>query len=572
MKKKDFSKEQPIGTAQPLKPADTLQPVKPVAETMGSGGVQMDDWYKDNPYNYGGQKAPVISPSTLMKYGAMDRVRPMQQDAQGNYVYAPGYAAVSTPYDGYGGAEGWQRYVDTYGYDGVNGGYQPVYEKDFTVGAGNRYGDRSGAEANFMGQEAYDRVQQLRQDYADAMARGDTEAAAAAHAAAEAIRYQYGWSGGADGSEYLPLEAYVGDQDYYQEWLNGQGKWHAPSYQAPDFVSRYQAQIDALTAAILGREAFSYDKDSDPLYAQYKDTYTREGKRSMQDTLGQVSARSGGLASSYAQSAAQQSYNNYMARLADKVPELQQLAYSMYMDELGQKRNDLSMLMGLDDVDWTRFVDDRNFDYDVYTDDRNFNYNASRDAVADRQWAQQMAYQQSRDAVADQRYQTEWEYRLAQDAMEAAAREAKAASGGSSGRSSGGSGGRSGGSSGGSGSGGWNTAEEMYQAMYDAGVSPEDAWYWISKNSGIGTAGERGSANEGYGRYYSGRAGQDGIDENRQSGSGQLKGSAWDYTQAEVRRLAREGDGRALDAYLDQIVDQLSDKQWEQIKKLAGWN
>ena len=42
--------------------------------------------------------------------------------------------------------------------------------------------------------------------------------------------------------------------------------------------------------------------------------------------LGQVAARTGGLASSYAGSAAQQTYDGYMSALADKVPELRQLA------------------------------------------------------------------------------------------------------------------------------------------------------------------------------------------------------------------------------------------------------
>lgn len=126
----------------------------------------------------------------------------------------------------------------------------------------------------------------------------------------------------------------------------------------------------------------------------------------MQDTLAQVSARTGGLASSYAESAAQQTYNNYMAQLADKVPELYQLAYSMYMDDLTQDRNDLSMLMGLDDTAYGR-----------WSDDRNFGYNAYRDQVADRQWQQQFDYNASRDQVADSQWQTQFDYQKAQDAL-----------------------------------------------------------------------------------------------------------------------------------------------------------
>jgi hypothetical protein len=137
----------------------------------------------------------------------------------------------------------------------------------------------------------------------------------------------------------------------------------------------------------------------------------------MQDTLAQVSARTGGLASSYAQSAAQQTYNNYMAALADKVPELQQLAYSMYMDDIAMDRADQDMLMGLDDRDYGR-----------WSDDRNFNYGAYRDSVADQQWKDSFAYQQAQDALAQQNWekqfnydadwaQKQWDYNVLQDQL-----------------------------------------------------------------------------------------------------------------------------------------------------------
>lgn len=63
---------------------------------------------------------------------------------------------------------------------------------------------------------------------------------------------------------------------------------------------------------------------------RYNDMYARHGKRAMQDTLGEVSARTGGLASSYAGAVAQETYDNYMAELADKYPSLVNAAYSMY--------------------------------------------------------------------------------------------------------------------------------------------------------------------------------------------------------------------------------------------------
>ena len=212
--------------------------------------------------------------------------------------------------------------------------------------------------------------------------------------------------------------------------------------------------IDELTGKILGRDPFSYDAEKDPLYGLYKQSYTRNGQRAMQDTLGQVSARTGGLASSYAESAAQQTYNNYMAALADKIPELQQLAYSMYQDELSNQRSDLSMLQALESGDYEKYRDllaqwnaDRSFDYGTY-----------RDSVADQQWQKSFDYQQNRDQVADSQWQQTFDYNKSQDALSNDWKErewahqlqkANAKSGGSSGKSGSSRGSTSGGSTGG---------------------------------------------------------------------------------------------------------------------------
>ena len=277
-------------------------------------------------------------------------------------------------------------------------------------------GSWGNADNAWTSDEDWNAIQSYKQQYEQAKAAGDTAGMEAAHAAAEKLRGQYGYSGGADGSAYLPTMAYTGV--YSRNEDDGGG------YGSSGYLSRYQARIDALADAILNRDPFSYDKEQDPLYQQYKDTYTRAGQRGMQDTLAQVSARTGGLASSYAESAAQQTYNNYMAQLADKVPELYQLAYSMYMDDLTQDRNDLSMLMGLDDTAYGRWSDDRNFGYNAYRDQvadrqwqQQFDYNASRDQVADSQWQTQFDYQKAQDALAQQNWQTQWDYQLQQDAL-----------------------------------------------------------------------------------------------------------------------------------------------------------
>lgn len=182
---------------------------------------------------------------------------------------------------------------------------------------------------------------------------------------------------------------------------------------APTFQSAYNAKIDELMNAMLNREKFSYDAESDPLYQQYKSMYTREGNRSMNDTLVAAASGAGGM-SSYAMTAAQQANNYYMAQLGDKIPELQQLAYEMYMNDLGQQRQDIGMLMDKDSVDYGRFRDSMS----DWNNDRNFAYGQYRDQMGDYQWGTEFNYGAYRDQVADDRYKSEWKHALERETIE----------------------------------------------------------------------------------------------------------------------------------------------------------
>ena len=135
----------------------------------------------------------------------------------------------------------------------------------------------------------------------------------------------------------------------------------SPTANASNWLSNTDSQINKLTKSLLNRDAFSYDAAKDPLYQQYADQYTKAGNLAMQDTLGEVSARTGGLASSYATGASQGAYNSYMQQLAAKVPELYSLAYSMYQDEGDRQLSNLNMLRGLQSDDYTQYNTDRSF-------------------------------------------------------------------------------------------------------------------------------------------------------------------------------------------------------------------
>ena len=372
-----------------------------------------------------------------------------------------------------------------------------------TRGSGYRPNDTSGNDyASLSGMSDLDKaaLEAAGNSYNQAYSAGDQAGMDAAHKQAEAIRNKYGYSGGSDGSQYIPFGSVSGEFSYES---------------APSYVSRYQSQIDALTEELLNRDPFEYNYLEDPTYQQYAESYTRAGERAMQDVLAQVSARTGGLASSYATTASQQTYDNYMQALADKVPELQQLAYSMYMDEGDAMRANLDMLLALENGDYGRYQDlltqynnDRNFAYGQYrdgvSDDRynlEWQYGVGRDQISDQRYQDETAYNREQDAWNREQYESETEYNRALDRAQTLAQagdfsgyralgysEAEIASlqnaynraqaAAALSRSSEGTDGDSGDGS---------LSGDIYQQMYDAGIrSYDDAYAWLRAN-GIGS-------------------------------------------------------------------------------------
>lgn len=92
------------------------------------------------------------------------------------------------------------------------------------------------------------------------------------------------------------------------------------------------------TTPVASTKEFEYDAASDPVYAQYRKQYLREGKRATEDTMGAAAAMTGGIPSSYAVTAAGQAGNYYNAQLTDKIPELYEAAYNRYLNEFSMQQ------------------------------------------------------------------------------------------------------------------------------------------------------------------------------------------------------------------------------------------
>lgn len=221
------------------------------------------------------------------------------------------------------------------------------------------------------------------QKLAYANAQTDAERQAA-NDAAEMIRQQYGgYTGGKTGAGFTLTGKNTANQA-------------APSY--TQYASKYQTQIDDLMAQLSGRPAFSYKPTDDPSYAAFSEHYRNAGNQAREDTLAQAAAMVGGQPSSYAVAAAQQAQNAYNAQMSDIIPQLKEAAYGMYVDEGNAMRDDLSLLMAMDEAA----------------------YNRHQNEYANQMAEWEANYGVSRDAIEDARYDQEWDLALRQAAAKAA--------------------------------------------------------------------------------------------------------------------------------------------------------
>lgn len=183
----------------------------------------------------------------------------------------------------------------------------------------------------------------------------------------------------------------VGNVDILQGLVNN--GFNTSDAGRPSFDYTYDSEMRALIDQILNSNLADWKKGDQ--YSALRDQYAANGEMSMADLLGQVSSRTGGLASSYAASVANQEYNDWMSKL-------EQAAREMYQQDRNDKLNSLGILGDAYDREYGEYGDKLN----QWNTDRNF------------------AYQQAQDALANQWKQKEWDYNMSQDEWNKAAQQA----------------------------------------------------------------------------------------------------------------------------------------------------
>ena len=112
------------------------------------------------------------------------------------------------------------------------------------------------------------KVAALKQQWKTASAAGDKAGMDAAHAGAESIRAQYGYSGGGDGSEYNPLEPQKLVQPMYSA-TKLQSATSADSYINSIYSAQREAAIGALKSAY-DQNVLTLDKAAERLPFEYQ--------------------------------------------------------------------------------------------------------------------------------------------------------------------------------------------------------------------------------------------------------------------------------------------------------------
>ncbi len=126
-------------------------------------------------------------------------------------------------------------------------------------------------------------------------------------------------------------------------------------------IGRYESPVGGRMATLYemmtNRPTFTYDPENDAVYRYYRRQYTTAAAQARDDTLGRTAALTGGYASTYGLSAAQQDYLDYINKLWGVLPTLYQQAYNRYRNEGNDLRAEYSALLAKDKVAYQQYQD-----------------------------------------------------------------------------------------------------------------------------------------------------------------------------------------------------------------------
>lgn len=182
------------------------------------------------------------------------------------------------------------------------------------------------------------------------------------HNVAETIRARYGYSGGADGSQYIPIETYkpptAPTMDSWESPYRDDIKELMDSVRNQEaYSSPYEDLLNQTLSQIVNRPKFQYNPDEDAAYQAFRQRALAAGDKAYADNLGGMSAMTGGRPNSWAGTVASQARNQYVAQAEEAVIQFEDRAYSRYKDEGTEMYNLLNALNTQDATAYQRYRD-----------------------------------------------------------------------------------------------------------------------------------------------------------------------------------------------------------------------
>lgn len=179
------------------------------------------------------------------------------------------------------------------------------------------------------------------------------------------------------------------ETDYY-DYLNNSN----PGEFSSDYSEAKKTALDNY----INHGDFSYNPATDSSYQAARKQYTTSGKQAMKDTLGTATELTGGYNNSYAQTAAQQTYNDYMSQLASLMPDYETAAYNRWKDDRSAKYDYYTVLKDAETADYNKHRDSVTDYYthlgqlyDNYTNELTHDFTAYQEDMDNYQWAEELA-------------------------------------------------------------------------------------------------------------------------------------------------------------------------------------
>ena len=139
------------------------------------------------------------------------------------------------------------------------------------------------------------------------------------------------------------------------------------------YKSAYADYLDTALSDLQNQKPFEYDVNKDALYKQYAEQYKNLGQQAMEDTTAQMAGLSGGYANSYAATAGQQAYQQYLSELNNKLPELYAQARQNYENNKNELYNQAQLYGNLDAEAYNRYAQNREYYANKYNNEWNRN-------------------------------------------------------------------------------------------------------------------------------------------------------------------------------------------------------